>query len=163
MDSNELKKQLLEYGATEEELAKIDFAAIENLLENASDIDEFCISFKKIYPNFNEAEFKQLIADNSDNSENAQELSDEDLESVAGGSIGSWFSKNKQLVICSAIIGAALIASPFVYKAMQKKAATKASEEYMRGDADGYNLAVNNVQVHGAPAKSVNIDNYLKD
>ncbi len=99
MDYNEIREQLLAAGATEEALAKIDFAKIESIIDGASSIEGLCKDIKKAYPDFNESEFKKAIAENSKDSENAEDLSDADLEAVAGGSVGSWLNENKDWLI----------------------------------------------------------------
>ncbi len=99
MDYNEIKEQLLAAGATEEQVAKIDFAKIESIFDGVSSIEGLCKDLKKAYPDFNESEFKKAIAENSKDSENAEELSDAALEAVAGGSVGSWLNENKDWLI----------------------------------------------------------------
>ena len=112
MNTNDYKKQLLEMGVKEEEIAKIDFAKIENIIDSAKSIEGLCKAFKDVYPDFNESEFKKAIIENTKESEEAQDLSDDALEAVAGGSLGSWLKKNKKEILYTAVgvgaFGAAL-------------------------------------------------------
>ena len=65
MNTNDYKKQLLEMGVKEEEIAKIDFAKIENIIDSAKSIEGLCKSLKEALPNFNEEEFKKAISESS--------------------------------------------------------------------------------------------------
>lgn len=99
MNINEIKAELISAGAKEEDLAKVDFAKLESIFDGANNIEGLCKSLKEAYPTFDEAEFKKAIEENSKDSEEAQNLSDEDLAAVAGGSVGSWLNKNKSWLI----------------------------------------------------------------
>ena len=99
MNMNELKAELIAAGAKEEDLAKVDFANIEHIIDGANDIEGLCKALKEAYPTFDEAAFKQVIAEQTKKTDDAQELSDDDLEAVAGGSVGSWLNKNKEWLI----------------------------------------------------------------
>ena len=104
MNTNDYKKQLLEMGVKEEEIAKIDFAKIENIIDSAKSIEGLCNSLKNALPNFNEEEFKKAVSESSKESEDAEDLSDDALEAVAGGSLGSWIKKNKDVLLATALI-----------------------------------------------------------
>ena len=108
MNEKELKQQLLAAGATEEQIAKINFARIEEIISQAGNLDELCNLMVKNYPGFNVQEFKKAVTEgaNAKDSEEAVDLSDEALENVAGGSLGSWIKKNKDWLIPVAAIGA---------------------------------------------------------
>ena len=110
MDEKEFKEQLLLAGASEEQIAKVDFEKMESIFDKANSIEDLCKVLKENYPDFNEAEFKKAIVENEKADGEALDLSDADLESVAGGSVGSWFKKNKDWVITAAVIGALGIA-----------------------------------------------------
>ena len=99
MNINELKAELIAAGAREEDLAKVDFANIEHIIDDANDIKGLCKALKEAYPTFDEAAFKRAIAEQTKKTDDAQELSDDDLEAVAGGSVGSWINKNKEWLI----------------------------------------------------------------
>ena len=104
MNEKQLKEDLLAAGAKEENLAKIDFCRLEAIIDRAGSIDGLCKDLKKAYPDFNEAAFKNAIAENTKTCGDSQELSDSDLEAVAGGSAGSWISEHKALVIGLSLI-----------------------------------------------------------
>ena len=99
MNERELKKYLLEAGASNDAVAKVDFAKIESIIDEASSIEDLCKTLKETYPDFDEAEFKKAIADYLKEEDAPQELSDDDLEAVAGGSVGSWLNENKAWLI----------------------------------------------------------------
>ena len=99
MNMNELKAELIAAGAKEEDLAKVDFANIEHIIDGANDIEGLCKALKEAYPAFDEVSFKRAIAEQTKKTDDAQELSDDDLEAVAGGSVGSWINKNKEWLI----------------------------------------------------------------
>jgi len=146
MDSNELKKQLLEYGATEEDLAKIDFSRVENIVDGASTIEDLCQALKNEYPDFNEEEFKKFVSqENESETDEAQDLSDEDLEAVAGGSIGSWIKNNKEVVIIASCLLATAALSPIIYKGMQRLGSGSSKNQYNKGFDAGRAEAQNEV------------------
>ena len=99
MNEKQLKEDLLAAGAKEEDLEKIDFCRLEAIIDRADSIDGLCKDLKKAYPDFDEATFKKAIAENTKAGDDSQELSDSDLEAVAGGSAGSWISDHKALSI----------------------------------------------------------------
>ena len=130
MNEKELKEQLLAAGATEEAIAKVDFAKIESIIDAASSIDGLCKALKEAYPDFNEAEFRKAIAENTKGSEDAEDLSDSDLEAVAGGSVGSWLNKNKAWIIPVASVAAiGLIVGTGIYLKKRADAAEAARWE----------------------------------
>ena len=94
MNEKELKEQLLAAGATEEQIAKINFARIEEIISQAGNLDELCNLMVKNYPGFNVQEFKKAVTEgaNAKDSEEAVDLSDEALENVAGGCFTSMLS-----------------------------------------------------------------------
>ena len=129
MNEEELKNQLLAVGASEEQIAKVDFAKMENIFNSANSIEELCKVLKENYPDFNEAEFKRAIAENEKTEDEAQDLSDEDLEAVAGGSVGSWLNKNKAWLIPVAAIAVVGIGYG-IYKVRQNKLVAQAEEMF---------------------------------
>ncbi|MBR4464721.1 MAG: hypothetical protein IKS40_08925, partial [Treponema sp.] len=100
MNEKQLKEDLLAAGAKEENLAKIDFCRLEAIIDRAGSIDGLCKDLKKAYPDFDETAFKKAIAENTKAGDDSQELSDSDLEAVAG----SWISDHKALVIGLSLI-----------------------------------------------------------
>lgn len=128
MNEKELKAQLLEAGATEEQIAKVDFAKIENIIDNASSIEGLSKSLKEAYPDFNEEEFKKAVAENTKDNDAVENLSDEALEAVAGGSVGSWLNKNKAWLIPVATIAVVGIGGAIIYGVKRKLAANAAAK-----------------------------------
>ena len=61
MDKNKITTQLLEAGATEEQLAKINFEKVESIIDTARNIDSLCRTLKSNYPDFNEAGFMEAL------------------------------------------------------------------------------------------------------
>ena len=110
MNVQELKKELLAAGVTEEQLDSLDFTKIEELFDNTQNADELCMEMQKNFSDFDEKSFKTMLSEQEKESEKTEDLSDEALEEVAGGSAGSWFKKNKDWVITAAVIGALGIA-----------------------------------------------------
>ncbi len=128
MNEKELKAQLLEAGATEEQIAKVDFAKIESIIDNASSIEGLSKSLKEAYPDFNEEEFKKAVAENTKDNDAVENLSDEALEAVAGGSVGSWLNKNKAWLIPVATVAAIGIGGAIIYGVKRKLAANAAAK-----------------------------------
>ena len=128
MNEKELKTQLLEAGATEEQIEKVDFAKIESIIDNASSIEGLSKSLKEAYPDFNEEEFKKAVAENTKDNDAVENLSDEALEAVAGGSVGSWLNKNKAWLIPVATVAAIGIGGAIIYGVKRKLAANAAAK-----------------------------------
>ncbi|MBR4464723.1 MAG: hypothetical protein IKS40_08935 [Treponema sp.] len=140
MNNMDIKAQLLAAGAKEEDLAKVDFAKIESIVDKAGSIGGLCKELKEAFPEFNEADFRKTLEENSDVSEVPQELSDDDLEAVAGGSVGSWISEHKALVTMGVLI-AISIPVGFAMRSEGKAAGNKAvSKAYDKGYGEGSNL-----------------------
>ena len=112
MDMTELKRQLIEAGAKEEALAKIDFDKVDDIVSNASSLDDLCKKMKVYMPDFDPEAFKKELEqakEESSDSEAEIELSDDSLASVAGGSkAGDWFKKNREWVLPLAITAGGL-------------------------------------------------------
>lgn len=125
---NEIKQQILAAGVTEEQASKIDFDKITALFEQSANIEDLSRAMKESFPNFDEAEFKKIVSENScasRESEEAQDLSEEDLASVAGGSIGSWMKKNKSWLIPVATMVGLGITAAVIGKVMSNRAAAQ--------------------------------------
>ena len=104
MNSNELKEQFLAAGASEDQLAKIDFDKILEIIDKSSNIEELTKAMKDSFVDFDDENFKKVVAEYKDEGNEAIDLSDDDLESVAGGSLGSWMSENKDWLIPVAVV-----------------------------------------------------------
>ena len=129
MNQMELKTDLLAAGVTEEALTKLNLSKIEEIISGANNIDEICTKMKEAYPDFNETEFKKSIAETAKNSETTQDLSDEALEEVAGGSAGSWLKKNYEticrLAVLAGILGFTYVGGKYVGNIISKKISQK--------------------------------------
>ena len=99
MNEEKIKEELLAAGATEEDIAKL-----ERIIDSSKNADELCKALKEAYPDFKEAEFKRGIEKNAKESEDTEDLSDEALASVAGGSIGSWVKDHKTALLAVAAL-----------------------------------------------------------
>lgn len=103
MTESEYKKQLIDLGVTEEEVAKIDFSMIEKIISESKDIDDMCNKVLSINPSADvqalKDAIKNKIQEQDKTSDTAEDLSEESLEEVAGGSLGSWIKKNKEWLI----------------------------------------------------------------
>lgn len=110
MNKEEYKEQLLKLGLSEKQIESINFPQLEEIISNAKDVDDICTQLEKIYPGFNSDEFKKVVkyASNQEAkaSENVEDLSDENLKEVAGGSASHWFRDH---AVELAIIGAGII------------------------------------------------------
>ena len=112
MTEKEIKDQLREQGVSEEVLASVDYGKIAEIVSNAASIDDLCAKIKLLKPDIDENALKnhlmELSENSSDESEVAEDLSEEQLEAVAGGSVGSWLKKNAYWLVPT-IFSASLI------------------------------------------------------
>lgn len=99
MNEQKIKEELIAAGATEEMLQKIAFKKFEEIFDNAGNIDELCRNMKTAFPDFDEAGFRQSVQEQAAESEKIEDLSDESLAAVAGGSVSSWLDRNKDWLI----------------------------------------------------------------
>ncbi len=132
MNDKELKEQLLAAGANKADLEKVDFDKIEKIISNASSIESLCKSLRETYPDFNEADFKKVITEKQEESEDTQDLSESDLEAVAGGSIGSWINKNKTWLVPLAAV--TIMAGYVLYDRYQHNKKIAAAEKEFPGE-----------------------------
>ena len=137
MDKNKITAQLLEAGVTEEELGKIDFEKVGEIIDTSRSIDSLCKSLKSNYPDFNEAGFREALEKNTKDSEEMQDLSDNDLEAVAGGSVGSWISKNKELVTGIALLALCVPVAYFMHAGGKSSGEAKLKDVYNKGYKEG--------------------------
>ena len=147
MTEKEYKKELLELGLTEEQISKIDFDKVNAIINQAKNMDELCDLLIKNYPDFNVAAFKKAVkeaeAANNKSSDEVEDLSDDSLEAVAGGSVGSWLKENGLSTLMMVGIVGATIGSMYLIDKMMapKTAATGAAN----AGAEGENLLNNSV------------------
>ena len=118
MDKQYITNILLSEGVTKEEIDSINLDSILALVENASSLDNLCENLKIEYPDFDENNFRNLITSRTKKEEEIEDLSDDDLEAVAGGS--NWASKNKNMLILIGLVATACVAAPFVKKGIDK-------------------------------------------
>ena len=137
MDKNKITAQLLEAGVTEEELGKIDFEKVGEIIDTSRSIDSLCKSLKSNYPDFNEAGFREALEKNTKDSEEMQDLSDNDLEAVAGGSVSSWISKNKELVAGLALLALCVPVGYFMHAGGKSSGEAKLKDVYNKGYKEG--------------------------
>ena len=137
MDKNKITTQLLEAGVTEEELGKIDFEKVGEIIDTSRNIDSLCKSLKSNYPDFNEAGFREALEKNAKDSEEMQNLSDNDLEAVAGGSVSSWISKNKELVAGLALLALCVPVGYFMHAGGKSSGEAKLKDVYNKGYKEG--------------------------
>lgn len=137
MDKNKITAQLLEAGVTEEELGKIDFEKVGDIIDTSRSIDSLCKSLKSNYPDFNEAGFREALEKNVRDSEEMQNLSDNDLEAVAGGSVSSWISKNKELVAGLALLALCVPVGYFMHAGGKSSGEAKLKDVYNKGYKEG--------------------------
>ena len=137
MDKNKITAQLLEAGVTEEELGKIDFEKVGEIIDTSRSIDSLCKSLKSNYPDFNEAGFREALEKNTKDSEEMQDLSDNDLEAVAGGSVSSWISKNKELVAGLALLALCVPVAYFMHAGGKSSGEAKLKDVYNKGYKEG--------------------------
>ena len=112
MTEKEIKDQLRKQGVSEEALASVDYEKIAEIVSNAASIDDLCAKIKLLKPDIDENALKnhlmELSENSSDENENAEDLSEEQLEAVAGVSVGSWLKKNAYWLVPT-IFSASLI------------------------------------------------------
>ena len=137
MNKNKITAQLLEAGVTEEELGKIDFEKVGDIIDTSRSIDSLCKSLKSNYPDFNEAGFREALEKNAKDSEEMQNLSDNDLEAVAGGSVSSWISKNKELVAGLALLALCVPVGYFMHAGGKSSGEAKLKDVYNKGYKEG--------------------------
>lgn len=129
MDKMELKSELLAEGVTEAALTNLNLPKIEEIISGSNNLDEICTKMKDAYPDFNEAEFRKTLTETAKNSEDTQDLSDEALEEVAGGSAGSWLKKNYETIcrvaVLTGLLGFAYVGGKYVGNKISNKIAQK--------------------------------------
>ena len=129
MNEQKIKEDLIAAGVTEEALTKLNLPKIEEIISGANNIDEICTKMKKAYPDFNETEFRKTITETAKNSETTQDLSDEALEEVAGGSSDSWLKRNYETIcrvaVLAGVLGFTYVGGKYVGNIISKKISQK--------------------------------------
>ena len=142
MTEKELKEQLLAADVKEEDIKNLNLKKFSDIIEQSKDTDDFCTSMKESFPNFDENKFMKALADYNKESEEEEVLSDEALETVAGGSVSSWVSSHKELVIGLSLIALSVPAGIFMRSygnsAGKAKAEKVYGEAYGKGSNDAY-------------------------
>ena len=137
MNKKEFKEQLIAAGIKESQLAKLDLSKIEKIFESSQNIDGICKSMKENFPDFDETGFRQIVSEQSKESENTEYLSDEDLDGVAGGSVTSWMHRNKDWVIVATAL--ATIGACYMFnKYLERKTASNMRGENVNAISDNY-------------------------
>ncbi len=112
-------------GASEQVIADFEkqfsVEEIQEIVASCDNVDEACEKLCKKYPVLQYDELKKQIdalasqaqgAESDSASEEMVDLNEDDLEAVAGGSIGSWFKKNWAGLVVGGVLTAALCAIP---------------------------------------------------
>ena len=138
MNEKEFKEQLITTGIKEEQIANLDFSKIEKIFDSSQNIDEICKNIKESFPNFDETGFRQIISEQTKESENTEYLSEDALEEVAGGSVTSWMHRNKDWVIAATAL--ATIGACYMFnKYLEKKSAANMRGEKLNALSENYN------------------------
>ena len=132
LNEEQMKELLKKEGLNNEVIGSINFAELEETVLSCTTIEEALKKLGEKYPEIYQKTFdecykyvkeeldKQLYANNSD-SEEVVDLEDDDLESVAGGSVGSFFKKHWPAIVT--FVGVSALA----YFGMKKFGGTKAA------------------------------------
>ena len=132
MKKEELKELLADAVVDNNNISEEDIDALVEIINQCKNPDE---AYNKISERFPHISAESLKADTEDalskikNSGDPayQDLSDADLESVAGGSFGSWMKENWGYVVGTvAVLGVLSLTGVYVYK---KRKAILAAEE----------------------------------
>ena len=159
MTENELKEQLLAADVKEEDIKNLNLKKFSEIIEQSKDTDEFCSSMKQSFPNFDENKFKQALADYNKESEKEEDLSDEALETVAGGSVSSWVSKHEELVIGLSLIALSVPVGILMHAHGSSVGKAKADKVYGEGYQQGSDAAYK--EINKASWKKVREQNLL--
>ena len=121
IDEKALKDFYRQQGATEEAVNAVDLKKVEDLILSCGSMEEAIDTICETYPQLDKEWLKktvedakqevdaQLEANSNPDSEDIVDLDEDDLEAVAGGSVGSWFKKNWPILV-GAAAGMALAA-----------------------------------------------------
>ncbi len=121
IDEKALKDFYRQQGATEEAVNAVDLKKVEDLILSCGSMEEAIDTICETYPQLDKEWLEktvedakqevdaQLEANSNPDSEDIVDLDEDDLEAVAGGSVGSWFKKNWPILV-GAAAGMALAA-----------------------------------------------------
>lgn len=142
LNEEQIKELLKKEGLNNEVIGSINFAELEETVLSCTTTEEALKKLAEKYPEIDQQSFdecykyvkeeldKQLYANNSD-SEEVVDLEDDDLESVAGGSVGSFFKKHWPAIVT--FVGVSALA----YFGMKKFGGTKAAAGGTEAAAEG--------------------------
>ncbi|EID85726.1 hypothetical protein MSI_05450 [Treponema sp. JC4] len=142
MNENDLKKMMVEMKLENNNLSDEDFSKLTNAINGSSSINEACKKICEVFPELSEEELKEatdlIISNlNQKQQEEVTNLSENDLEAVAGGSFGSWMKKNWGYVVG----GVGLFAASWLIG--KRIGSYKANNAYQAAEDTAYKEAFN--------------------
>ena len=133
-----LENEGVEKSSIEAFESKFDIEEMQRIVSSCETPEEYFEKLSEKYPTLKNDDLKESFdkflkqsEENADNSESEEEieLDEDDLEAVAGGSVGSWFKKNwRGLAVgaaCLAIPGIGLFVAPTAMQLVNKQAEKK--------------------------------------
>jgi len=132
MTKEELKEMMIKAGVEESAIVEQDIERVTEIINQSDSPNEAIKKISQSYPQVSEESLREdtkaLLSTLKAGDETAvQELSDADLEAVAGGSFGSWMKENWGYVVGTvAVLGVLSVTGVYVYK---KRQAILAAEE----------------------------------
>ncbi len=132
MTKEELKEMMIKAGVEESDIVEKDIERVTEIINQSGSPNEAIKKISQAYPQVSEESLKEDTKDllstlKAGDVTAVQELSDADLEAVAGGSFGSWMKDNWGYVVGTvAVLGVLSLTGVYVYK---KRKAILAAEE----------------------------------